>query len=62
MKHAYKVRDATGVKWSIGALVEVTKPGSQLGKKALVKVPDWHGRIQVRMELGDNVTKVRNQS
>jgi hypothetical protein len=46
---AYEKREDT--KWHIGDRVKVAKPGSsQVGKMATVTIPDWAGRIMVKMD------------
>ena len=45
---AYKVR-GDGV-WHVGNRVRVVKEGSQFGKTAVVQIPNWDGRIMVKMD------------
>jgi hypothetical protein len=52
---AYEVRGDT--LWSIGDKVEITKKGSHTGKTAVVTIPDWEGRIMVRMDGSADVKK-----
>jgi hypothetical protein len=52
---AYKLR---GDKvWMVDDKVEITKEGSHTGKRAVVMIPDWEGRIMVRMDGSDFITK-----
>jgi hypothetical protein len=54
-EQAYKVRGDT--MWSIGDKVEITKKGSHTGKSAVVTIPDWEGRIMVRMDGEGDIKK-----
>jgi hypothetical protein len=48
---AYNARRKSQVcNWRIGDVIEITKPGSHTGKKAVIVIPDWEGRILVKMQ------------
>jgi hypothetical protein len=54
---AYEARAEVNSLWQIGDKVEIIKVGSHTGKKAVVTIPDWEGRIMVKMDGGGNIMK-----
>jgi hypothetical protein len=60
-KHRSAKQEACRVRgdsaWSIGDRVEVTKPGSYTGQTAVVVIPNWEGRIMVRMDSAQGAKK-----
>jgi hypothetical protein len=49
-EEAVLARGACSTVWNVGDRVKIMKKGTQTGKTAVVKEPDWEGRIKVRME------------